>query len=60
MTLFQQIQKHQLVMPILNVMFPILSSDDDEDDEEEEDDVESQKPSQLAAQVRGFTQPVDV
>ena len=54
LTIFQQIQKHQLVMPILNVMFPILSADDDDDDEEEED-VESQKPAQLAAQVRGFT-----
>ena len=43
-------------MPILNVMFPILSADDEDDDEEEEDEVESQKPAQLAAQVRGFTQ----
>ena len=52
---FQQIQKHQLVLPILNVMFPILSSDEDDTEDEEEDEVESQKPSQLAAQVMYFT-----
>ena len=34
----------------MNVMFPILSSEEDDDDDEE-DEVESQKPSQLAAQV---------
>ena len=39
------------MLPILNVMFPILSSEQDDDDEDEEDEVESQKPSQLAAQV---------
>ena len=38
------------MLPILNVMFPILSSEEDDDDDEE-DEVESQKPSQLAAQV---------
>ena len=32
-------------------MFPILSSDDGDDNEEDEEEVESQKPSQLAAQV---------
>ena len=46
----QQLLKHHLVLPILNVMFPILSSEEDDDDDEE-DEVESQKPSQLAAQV---------
>ncbi|XP_052817169.1 importin-4-like [Mya arenaria] len=48
----KQIQKNQLVLPILNVMFPVMCETSDEDDEDEdEEEVESQRPSQLASQV---------
>ena len=49
----QQILKNQLVLPILNTMFPIMCDiEEGEEQENEEDEVESQRPSQLAAQVR--------
>ena len=50
LSVFQQVLKNQLVLPILNVMFPVMCETYDEEDDEE-NDVESQRPSQIASQV---------
>ncbi|XP_045193420.2 importin-4-like [Mercenaria mercenaria] len=47
----KQILKNQLVLPILNVMFPVMCETYDDEDDDDEDDVESQRPSQIASQV---------